>query len=145
MKKLLLVITVILLAVDFSYSQASNNLDRFPNKLWQKDTLTTAIDTMDISFNSDIGIESYTVTAYCPSGADTVQAFSLNEDGVTWSQRGLLHFGTGGAVATIVAGTTAYTWQVYKTDEMKLRLISTSNDGSITVVIVVGKKRDAIR
>lgn len=141
MKNLFLMIVLI---SSFAFTQ-TNNLDRFPSKLYQKDTLTTSIDTMDVSFNSDLGIESYVVTAYCPSGADTLQVYSMMDDNVTWSPRALLSFTSGSAVATLPVSTTVLSGQIYKTGHSKIRIISTSNDGSTTVVIVSGSKSDPIR
>lgn len=132
-------IVLMLLAVSVSFSQ-SDNLSRFPSKLYQKDTLTTAIDTLDVSFNSDLGIESFHITVYNPSGADTISVFELMDDAVTWSPRGVFNFSSGSYVAVVPTSTTVFSGRINVSLGSKLRFVSASNDGSTTVILVTGSK-----
>lgn len=130
-------IVLMLLTVSVAFSQ-TNNLDRFPSKLYQKDTLTTAIDTLFVSFKSDLKIESFHVTAFNPSGADTVTVAELMDDGVTWSPRGIFNFATGAYVASLATSTVVASGRINASLGAKLRFISSSNDGSTTVILVSG-------
>jgi hypothetical protein len=135
MKKLSIFL-IMLVAVSVSFSQ---DLNRFPSKLYQKDTLTTAVDTLDVSFNSDLYIKDYIITARTLAGADTVQVWLLAQDALTWVQQGVVGLADLADGTQIIVSTTAKDYLIADSLPTKIRLISTSNDGSSTVVIVAGR------
>lgn len=138
MKKLfLLVITL----VGLSYSQ-SNNVDTavVSSKAWFLDTLTTSIDTMDIQLDMDVfKADKITITAVS-SAVDTVLVYVKSHDNSFWVQVGVLGLHNNTVTASIFGSTTISEYQILGVQPRRLRLVSTSDDGSTCRVLVTAKR-----
>ena len=139
MKKLVLLlfaITAIGLAQDTTVAVA---------KTYHVDSLTTAKDTIDLSFRYDEnGYEAYSVTIYTDSGADTVNVYKLSADASRFVQYGVVAMDSSSITRNIIVSTTAEDYIVLGSESSKLRFISSSNDGSVTHLIVAIRKRSPI-
>lgn len=138
MKKLLF---LMFSALSFSMAQSDNVDSTFSDVWYYRDTLTVAIDTIDIAFVPSSRYSYHTIMAYNPtSGADTVEVYALSLDGSTWSRRAVTDETTGSTTTAIITSTTPKEWILYDTKPQKVRLISTSNDGSTTIFLLGIKK-----
>ena len=138
MKKILFVIALI----GMTFTAKSQDVDTTitsSHVFYFKDTLTTTIDTVDVEFNwAVLGTNTYTIVAKS-SAADTLTVWTRSMDGTIWSQVGMMDLSSGSYVASIVASTTGKEFEILDPQPNKIRVISTSNDGSTCIVIYQAK------
>lgn len=130
---------ILLLFCSIGLSQ-SNNIDvTLSGVKYRLDTLTTAIDTMDVRYGPTNQYPSYTITAYTLSGTDTLTVYTKSWNNSFWSQVALVDLSTLSSVTTIAASTTKKEFVIADTSPYAIRVISSSDDGSSTVVLITGK------
>lgn len=135
MKKIILLLLVV---SAFVFSQDTTVI---ATRAYHVDSLTTTKDTIDVAFRWDeMGFEGYTVVIYTSSGADTVNVYKQAIDGSRFVQMGLVNLASGAMVTAIPVTTSPVEYLIYGGESAKVRLISNSNDGSITRFILGGKK-----
>jgi hypothetical protein len=138
MKKLLSLIFIVPL---LAFSQSDNINTSFGNVGYKSVTLTTAIDTADILPAGQNGkkFDFITVVGYS-SAVDTVQVFTqAKHDTSIWVQKALTDMTSNTTVTTIILSTTKKEWLIVDPQPFRVRLISTSNDGSTSTLITQGK------
>lgn len=121
----------------------SDNIDvTLTNVLYHNFTLTTAIDTADIKFTNAYN-KGYTETSLVvkSDGVDTLNVYTLSADETQWTQVGVLGLADDTVRTNIISTTTAKEYWLLDSQPKKIRIISTSNDGSTSTVIASVKKR----
>lgn len=112
-----------------------------PNVPYYHDTLTVALDTMDVSFSDTKGIVYVSVSCYTTTGTDTVYVYTQSMDGLIWAQQSVLDNVADTSAAFIIISTTPKEFTIINDSQpWKVRLVSTSNDGSTTVFTLNGKR-----
>jgi hypothetical protein len=104
------------------------------------DSLTVTIDTADVVFPDLLNIDYHTISIYTISGADTVNVFTQSTDGLIWSQKALTDLSADTSASFIIVSTVPKEYIISDPQPGKIRIISTSNDGSITVFTLSGKR-----
>lgn len=105
-----------------------------------RNTLTATLDTVDVTFTSPAsqGIGYYTVVAYS-TGDDTAQVWILSNDGLTWTQQGMVDLSDNSNDTQIIATTTSKEFVLYDVTPRKIRLITTDHSAALTFIL--GGKR----
>jgi hypothetical protein len=135
MKKLF---AMMLLMSSMAFSQ-TNNIDvTVTNVEYYKAKLTAAIDTMDIVMPRSPRYDFITVTAKSDA-VDTIQVYTLSRDGTAWTQQGVIDLSSNTAATTMILSTAYKEFVLLDPQPLKMRFISTSNDGSYDSLIVMGK------
>lgn len=138
MKKLILIVLAMMAVLATSYGQDTTRV-QFGVRYYV-DSLTTAKDTVDFAFDVD-AIKTDKVSIFALSSAvDTVNVYTNSPDATKWSQVGLTDMASNSVVASIFGTTTQKELVVLSPDTRKIRLVSTSNDGSVIYVIVCAKR-----
>ena len=114
----------------------TNNINRVVVEPYSVDSLTTDIDTADVFFPNPSRYGYHTIYIATLSGADTVTVFEQSLDTLSYSQVSLVDKSSGSTVTSIPVSTTAKEYVVFDSWKQKIRLISSSNDGSITRFII---------
>jgi hypothetical protein len=141
MKKLIL-FTILFASIALSQS---NNVDTtVASKVYFRDTLTASIDTIDVLFANPDNWGYHTIMAVNPSGVDTVEVYAKALDGSSnWSRHAVIRAEDDSVRTSIVTSTTAKEWILFGTHPQKVRLISTSEDASTTIILLGVKKGNA--
>ncbi len=141
MKNILLCIMLLLTMVGAAYSQDTSAI---ASKTFYSDSLTTTKDTIDVQFRGDeLGLKFYTITCYS-TAVDTILVYTLSADGTMWSQHGVKNLASNAAAVAVFSTTTKQEFLIIDAQPKKIRLISTSNDGSVSYFVLAGKSAMAI-
>jgi len=97
-----------------------------------RDTLTTAIDTIDARFQNTESFEAYTLTAYTTTGTDTVLVYTQSLDMETWVYK-----------TEFIITTTPVEYGIDDPQPNKIRLVTTDVSASC-VFILTGKVGDIL-
>ncbi len=136
MKKVLF---LILIFVGISLAQ-SNNVSELLARNFYKDTLTTAIDTIDVSFYEKY--EYYTISCYTTTGTDTIDVYVNQEgDGSFYTKNGLIDLTSNSAVARIIITTTPKQFQLLCPNPKTIRLITPDVSASAVFFISTRTRR----
>jgi hypothetical protein len=138
MRKVFFILPLVLLMLSCELCPAQDK-SVAPTKRYYADTLTAAVDTIDVMFADFEGITNYTLSAYTTSGQDTVNVLCSSLDGRILSAREVVSLGSGTATTSCVITTTPQEWEISETEAMKIRLVCP--DASATVVFVLNGKR----
>jgi hypothetical protein len=139
MKKLFLFVVLI---CSIGFSQSDNIDTTLVSARVIRATLTTAIDTLIVRYGSanEPRYSTYTMLAHTTAGADTLQVFTRSWDDSTWSQSGVVRMSDISSVTVADVSTTEKEFIIGTPQPYKIMIISTSNDGSTTIVRLTGKK-----
>ncbi len=141
MKKLIFLILSLIALCNICI--AGDNIDTVvtSSKSYFRDTLTTAIDTMDIAFEFPERFDSFEIEALS-SAADTISVYVQSADAAVWIKQAVIDLSTGGYVTTLNMATAWRAFEIIDPRPNKIRLISASDDGSTCIVIVSGKRTE---
>lgn len=129
------IIFLVLLLGSITFAQ-TNIVDSTIAASTYRGTLTTATDTMDLKFSNTAAYTYHTVLVYCTAGADTVEVYvQVRDQGGEWSRISLIDKPSGSTVTSIAASTTKKEFILLDSYLQKIRYISTSDDGSSTVIV----------
>lgn len=133
MKKLIYLLAIF---CSVALSQTNNINKTVPFAVYSTDTLTTSIDTADVFFANSDKYSYQTLFIATLSGADTVTVWEQSLDTLSYSQVSLVDKSSGSSVTSIPVSTTPKEYIVFDGWKQKIRLISSSNDGSSTRFIL---------
>lgn len=130
MKKLIFILAIF---SSFALSQ-TDNIDKTVSDYtpYYTGTLTTSIDTANVLFERSITYSYHTLVVYTNTGTDTLTVYLQSSDTLVYSQTSLIEKSSGSSVTTIPVSTTSKEYIIFDGWKQKVRLVSSSNDGSIT-------------
>lgn len=128
--KTLTVLSLLLCAAAFAQT---NNINEATLLNYRVHTLTTTIDTADVLFLNSDRYSYHTLSiATVSSGADTVTVYVQSADTLAYAQTSVIDKSTGSSVTSIPATTTPKEYIIFDAWKQKVRIISSSKDGSST-------------
>jgi hypothetical protein len=131
---------LILLIVLSQVLCAQNNLsEEVPKTNYVKFVMTSAIDTAFVTFNAGKKFDYITVAAVCSTGVDTLQVWTLQNDGASWVQNAVLGLTDDTVRTSCILSTSRKEFIILNPQVNQLMLISPSDDTSSDTVIVQGK------
>jgi hypothetical protein len=137
MKLIKLFILILVLSVSL---YAQNNLsEEVPRTNYVKFVMTAAIDTAFVTFNVSRKFDFVTVAAVCSTGVDSLQVWTLQNDGASWIQNAVLGLTDDTVRTSCILSTSRKEFIVLNPQVNQLMLISPSDDTSSDTVIVQGK------
>jgi hypothetical protein len=137
MKLIKLFILILVLSVSL---YAQNNLsEEVPRTNYVKFVMTAAIDTAFVTFNVSRKFDFVTVAAVCSTGVDSLQVWTLQNDGASWVQNAVLGLTDDTVRTSCILSTSRKEFIVLNPQVNQLMLISPSDDTSSDTVIVQGK------
>ena len=143
MKRIIsLTIWLVFLAWSFAVSQDTTASVEY--KSYYRDSLTVARDTVDVKFLDPTRFNIYTITAYSDA-VDTLSIFTLlkTTNGDVWVQHGSVDLADNTDETTLNITTTKHEYLLLDPQPSDgIRIISSSNDGSYTIIVVQGKKQE---
>lgn len=132
----ILVLILILCCV----AQAQNNLsEEVPRTNYVKFVMTASIDTAFVTFNMGRKPDFVTVAAVCSTGVDSLQVWTLQNDGASWVQNAVLGLTDDTVRTSCILSTSRKEFIILNPQVNQLMLISPSDDASSDTVIVQGK------
>jgi hypothetical protein len=145
MKRFLIVSLILISCSVFAQdTDPAVDFDVYPAVPFYYDTLTVTNDTMDVDFErlsqtDKDQIVGYTIVAKTISGTDTLNVFTLSRDERFWTQKALTDLSADTTANVFPVTTTAKEFEISDPAPSKIRIISTSNDGSSTLITVSAK------
>ncbi len=137
MKLIKLFILILVLSVSL---YAQNNLsEEVPRTNYVKFVMTAAIDTAFVTFNVSRKFDFVTVAAVCSTGVDSLQVWTLQNDGASWVRNAVLGLTDDTVRTSCILSTSRKEFIVLNPQVNQLMLISPSDDTSSDTVIVQGK------
>lgn len=137
MKLLSKLILMLLIFSAIAFSQ--NNLtEEVPRTNYVKFVMTGSIDTAFVTFNAGKKFD-YVSIASLSTGVDSLQVWTLQNDGAMWIQKGVCSLYDDTVKTTCVLSTSRREFVILDPQPNQLMLISPSDDGSVDTVIVQGK------
>ena len=137
MKLIKLFILILVLSVSL---YAQNNLsEEVPRTNYVKFVMTAAIDTAFVTFNVSRKFDFVTVAAVCSTGVDSLQVWTLQNDGASWIQNAVLGLTDDTVRTSCILSTSRKEFVILNPQVNQLMLISPSDDTSSDTVIVQGK------
>jgi hypothetical protein len=133
------IIFLVLILVGITFAQ-SNNVNELTARTFYKDTLTTSIDTIDVSFYDKY--EYYTISCYTTTGTDTIDVYVNQEgDGSFYTKNGLRDLTADTVVSRIIITTTPKQFQLLCPNPKTIRLISPDTSSSTVFFLSVRSRR----
>jgi hypothetical protein len=118
-------------------SQSNNLSVTLGNISFSKSVMTSSIDTAIVAITKHYPF--ITIAAVCSVGADTLQIWTLQNNGAMWIQHAVIDLSSNTATAGCILSTTRKEFLLLDPQPNQIMIISPSDDASIDTVMVQGK------